>query len=99
MNEPQPSLIPPPTLDLFQQMVFLTENMNTLKKHVNTEKCSRHENLAHLDPVSSDKEELPVPIISVPVVLLIDAPLTSDTVMGLSSDPSFPNHPPIFWAD
>jgi len=62
-NDPQPSPIPPPTLDLFQRMVILTENMNTLKKHVNAKKCSRCENPVHLDPVSSDEEELHVPIV------------------------------------
>jgi len=74
-------------------MVLLTERMNTLKKCIIAEKHSRCEHPAHLDPGSSDEEELPVLIVSVPIFLLIDAPLTSDTFIGLSRDPSFHNPP------
>jgi len=93
MNKPLASPVPPPTLDLFKSVVPLTENMNTLKKHLNAKKCSRCKNPSHLDLVSSDKEELPVPIVSVLVLLLTDAPLTSDTIVGLTSNSPLPIAP------
>ena len=52
-------------MDLFQRMVLLTEAMNKLKQCVNEEKAARDMNPSHLEEVSSDKEELEVPIASV----------------------------------
>ena len=51
--------------DLLQRMVLLTEAMNKLKCHVNEEKAARRMNSSYLEEVSSDEEELKVPIASV----------------------------------
>jgi len=70
-----------PSLDLFQQTVLLTEGMNVLKCHLNAEKQTRCETPAHLDPISSDEEELLVPISSVPILpLFLSPPATGPTI-------------------
>ena len=71
-------------------LTILTENLNILKKRVNSEKQSRCDDPAHLDPVSSDEEALPVPLASAPVASL---PLSSDqlpTTIAVSQPPTEP---------
>jgi len=62
------------SLDLFQHTVLLTEGMNPLKCRLNTEKQSRCENPAHLNPILSNEEELHVPISYLPILPLLPSP-------------------------
>ena len=69
---------------LFQRTVLLTEAMNKFKCHVNKEKHAHHSKPNHLEVVSSDEEEIKVPIVPVPLTsarfyplkLLMLAPLS-----------------------
>ena len=75
MHLPPPSTqIMVPALDLFQHTVILTEGMNALKSRINAEKQSRHENPSHLDPISSDKEELHISVTAVPITSVLSSP-------------------------
>ena len=74
-DEPQASpmqtVLHPPTtsaMEFFQRMVLLMESTNALKCHVNVEKQAHRDNPAHLELVSSDEEELPLPVSSVPLM-------------------------------
>jgi len=49
-------------LGLFQRTVLLTEEANKLKCCVNGEKQAHQDNPNHLEVVSSDEEEIEVPI-------------------------------------
>jgi len=53
-------------IGLFQRTVLLTEEMNKLKCHINSEKQKRHDDLNDLEVVSSDEEEIEVPVESIP---------------------------------
>ena len=57
-------------MDLFQRMVLLTEAMNKLKQQVNKEKYMHYINPSHIEEVSSDKEEIEVPVMSVALLCL-----------------------------
>jgi len=52
----------------------LTEGLNALKRRLNTEKQSRHENPAHLNPILSNEEELHVHMSSMPILPLLPSP-------------------------
>ena len=65
-----PTILSLDTMDFFQRMVLLTESTNALKHCVNVEKQSHCDNPAYLELVSSDEEEFPLPISSVPLVPL-----------------------------
>ena len=69
---------------LVQRTVLLTEAMNKLKCCVNKEKHAHHSNPNHLEVVSSDEEEIDVPIASIP--------LTSNSL--LPSQTLVAPHPP-----
>ena len=82
---------PEAATDLFQCMVILTESMNSLKRCVNSENQSHRNDLAHLEPISSDEEELPVPVASVPIPSL---PLGSDQLPMIIGVPHPVTSPP-----
>src|SRR5882672_4376481 len=77
------------SLDLCQHTVILTEGMNALKRRINAEKQSRRENPGHLDPISSDEEEVQIPIAAVPISTVLPSPppsgppVVSDTTTPL----------------
>src|SRR5882672_7388755 len=77
--------------DLFQRTVLLTEAMNRLKRRVNEEKHACHLNQNHIEVVSSDEEELDVPIASIPLASNVFPPLAPlnslPTVLPLEPDP------------
>jgi len=74
-----------PDMGLFQRAMLLMEAMNRLKFQVHTEKLSHCSNLNHLE-MSSDKEEIEVPISSVPLISSSLLPL--QTLENLLSDTS-----------
>ena len=81
-------------LSLFQKTVLLTEGVNALKRCLNVGKCSQRENPNNLDPVSSDKEELLVPVSSVPLVPIPSLPLPPDLEHAPVADiPLIPDYP------
>ena len=71
---PKSSVTTAPNLDLFQWTILLTEGMNALKWCLNAEKQSRHENPTHLNPISSDEEELHVHMYTMPILPLLPSP-------------------------
>jgi len=88
---PSPSIISNP-LDMFQKMVLLTENLNALKRHINSEKQMHCNDSVHTDPVSADKEELDVPVMTVRNLCshLPALPLSEESIVTFEDIPSQP---------
>jgi len=81
-------------MDLFQCLVLPTESVNSLEYHVNIEKQTSHDNPAHIEEVSSDKEEIEIPVLTIPL-MLYSLPFSQTLAPGPSFPlPSSPN-PPI----
>jgi len=78
--------------DMFHRMVLLTENLNMLKRHINVEKQVHCNDSAHTDPILANKEELDVPVMSVPIsaLLLPVLPLSGESLMTFEDIPSQP---------
>ena len=73
--------------NLFQLAIVLTENLNTLKCCVNAEKQARSMDPSNDEEVSTDEEEVDMPVSSVPLVsvshTLQQLPATLDTMPTL----------------